>query len=445
MFKVYTIGGYNEVGKNMTAIDFGEDIILFDCGLHVSAVVDLQETEKQPTPKMLKDAGALPDDFLLDNKRDKVRAILISHAHLDHVGAVQYMAHKYPNAQIFGTPFTIEVLKTLTKDSRTIIKNKITKVNPNNSCTIKGKSKTYKADFVNITHSTIQATIIALHSPDGIIVYANDYKLDNSPTYGEKPNYKKMLELKKEGVKVLIIDALYSGTERKTPSEKIARALVEEVMLTVNHRNKGIIVTTFSSHIARLKSIVEFGKRLNRKVVFVGRSLNKYVSAAKAANKCPFEKDIELVSYSNQVKSRLSKINKEREKYVLVCTGHQGEPGSVLDRLVRKELPFNFKPQDSVIFSSSVIPTPINISNRANLDKKLRNSDVRVFDNVHVSGHGGREDLREMISMLKPKHLIPSHGSLDQLTPAVELAKEMGYGFDKTCHLMQDGGKLIVN
>jgi len=444
MFKVHTIGGYNEVGKNMTAIDFGDDIILFDCGLFIPAVVDLQETEKNPTPKMLKDAGALPDDFPLDGKRDKVRAILITHAHLDHVGAVQHMANKYPNAQIYSTPFAIEVLKTLMQDSRTNIKNKINIIKPDNSCTIKGAKRTYKADFVSISHSTIQSTFIALHTHEGIIVYANDFKLDNTPIVGNPPNYKKMRELAKKGVKLLIMDSLYSSAEIKTPSEKIARALVEEVLLTVNHRGKAIIVTTFSSHIARLKSIVEFSKKLGRKVIFIGRSLNKYVGAAQRVNQCPFKKDIELVTYSNQVRSKLRMLDKNREKYVIVCTGHQGEPGSILDRLVAGQLPFNFKPQDAVIFSSKVIPAPINVTNRVNLEKKLKNKDVRIFDHVHVSGHGGREDLREFLTILKPNNMIPSHGSLDQLTPAIEIAKELGYKFGKNCFLTQDGNTVFI-
>lgn len=444
MFKIHTIGGYNEVGKNMTAIDFGDDIIVFDCGLFIPAVVDLQETEKNPTPKMLNDAGALPDDLILEGKRDRVRAILITHAHLDHVGAVQHMASKFPNAQIYGTPFTIEVLKTLMQDSRTHIKNKINVIHPDNSCIIKGAKRTYKADFVSISHSTIQSTFIALHTHEGLIVYANDFKLDNNPIVGSPPNYKKMRELAKKGIRVLIMDSLYSGSELKTPSEKIARALVEEVLLTVDHKGKGIIVTTFSSHIARLKSIVDFSKKLGRKVVFVGRSLNKYVGAAQKIHQCPFKKDIELITYKNQVNSKLKMLDKEREKYVIVCTGHQGEPGSVLDRLAAGKLPFNFKPQDAVIFSSKVIPAPVNLTNRVNLEKKLKNKDVRIFDHVHVSGHGGREDLRELINILKPTNIIPAHGSLDQLTPAVELAKELGYIYGKNCFLAQDGNTIFI-
>tara|TARA_Y100000310_G_scaffold268572_1_gene281245 strand:+ start:11231 stop:12568 length:1338 start_codon:yes stop_codon:yes gene_type:complete len=445
MFKIHTLGGYNEVGKNMTAVEINDDIIVFDCGIFLPAVIDLQETSKQPTPKMFEDSGALPDDDFLEKNKHRVKAFLISHAHLDHVGAVQYLARKYPNAQICGTPFTIEVLKALIKDSRTIVKNKITTIKPDSSVLIRGKKETYKAEFVNITHSTIQSTFIALHTKDGVIVYANDYKLDKTPVMGSPPNYKKINELARKGVKMLIVDALYSKDDRKTHSEKIARAMVEEVMSTVDHRNKAIIISTFSSHIARLKSIVEFSKKLNRKVVFLGRSLAKYVEAAKKVNQCPFKSDIELVSYSRQVESRFRKLDKERGNWVIVCTGHQAEPGSILDRLVEGKLPFTFKPQDSVIFSSSVIPTPVNQTSRAHMDKKLKQKDVRIFDNVHVSGHGGREDLREMVNLFKPKHIIPSHGGFDKTTPAMDLVKEMGYKYGKTAHLCQNGNIVTVN
>ena len=444
MFKIHAIGGYGEVGKNMTAVEIGEDIILFDCGLYLPAVVDLQESTKTPSAKLLESVGAFPNDRVLEGKRDKVRAILIGHAHLDHVGAVQYIANRYPNAQIYGTPFTIAVLNSLIDDGKHFIKNKINIVAPNSSVNIKGKNGNYKADFINITHSTPQTSIIALDTNHGIVVYANDFKLDNNPVIGLPPNYDKMKEIAKKGVKVLIMDSLYSGSERKTPSEKIARALVEEVLLTVNHEGHGIIITTFSSHIARLKSIVDFSKKLNRKIIFVGRSLSKYVNAAKTAKICPFEKEIELATYPNQLEKKLKLAEKNRESYVIVCTGHQAEPGSILDRMVEGKLPFKLRPHDSVIFSAKVIPVPINISARANLDKKIRKKDVRIFDEVHVSGHGGSEDLRETIELLKPENIIPSHGSLDQLSPAVELAKEMGYEFGKNIHLVQDGTTIEV-
>jgi len=249
-------------------------------------------------------------------------------------------------------------------------------------------------------------------------------------------------KLSKEGIKVLIVDSLYSGVERKTPSEKIARALVEEVLLTIKNENSAIFVTTFSSHIARLKSIVDFGKKLDRKIYFMGRSMKKYVSAAIDVGMCPFQKDIQIVSYKNQIDSILNKVEKDRRKSLIVCTGHQGEPGSIMDKLSRGNLSFSFKPGDNVIFSSKTIPSPINVENKEQLDKRLKKSGVRIFDNIHVSGHAGREDLRDLISLIHPEHIIPAHGSSMQLIPMIELAKELGYKAGKNCHLLENGQKI---
>ncbi len=440
--KIYGIGGYNEVGKNMTVVDLGEDAIIFDCGLFLPPIVELEESEKVYSEKRLRAIGAVPSDDILDNLglRNKVRAILPSHAHLDHIGALPFLAYRY-NADIIGTPFTIEVLKTLLNDEKINLKNRLKVVQPNSFCYVQGKNKKYKVDFINITHSTLQTSMIALHTPQGVVLYANDFKFDNNPILGKKPNYEKLKEIAKEGVKAMVVDSLYSGDERKTASEKVARALLEEVMLTTNNQNAGLVVTTFSSHIARLKSIVDFGKQLNRKIVFCGRSLNKYVGAAMRIDMCPFRNDIQLASYKKQVEKSLRHINQHRGEYLMVCTGHQGEPGSILDRLSKNKLPFQFKSQDHVLFSSSVIPTKINIENRERLDLKLKKSGVRIFNNLHVSGHAGREDLRDFINMVNPEHIIPAHGSHDKIAPMAELAKELGYK-DKNIHLINDKQRL---
>ena len=443
--KIHTIGGYNEVGKNMTIIELADDAIILDSGFFMPAIVEMQEQEQQQSysEKKLRANSALPDDILVQRLglRNKVRAILLGHAHLDHIGAIPYTSYRY-DAPVVGTPFTIAVLKRIMDDEKIKIPNKIAPVNPNSSFTIKGKKRSYQAEFINTTHSTIQTSMVAIHTPEGVVLYANDFKLDNTPVMGLPPNYKALQSIAKEGVKVLIVDSLYSGENKKTPSEKVARALVEEVLLTIKNEKHAIFVSTFSSHIARIKSIVDFSKKLGRDVYVLGRSMNKYLSAANEVGMCPFRRDIQIGSYKRQVETILKKVQKNREKSLVICTGHQGEPGSILDRLSRKMLPFEFTQNDNVVFSSKTIPVPVNIANKENLDKKLRKSGARLFNDVHVSGHGGREDLRDLVSVVNPENIIPSHGSTQQLTPMIELAREMGFKSGKECHLMQDGQSL---
>lgn len=436
--KIHAIGGYNEVGKNMTALEINGDVILFDAGLFLPAIVGVKEREKFPTEKGMRAIGALPDDILLEKKglKNKVRAILVSHAHLDHVGGIPYIAPKY-NAPVLGTPFTMEVLKLLMEENK--LKNKIIAVKPNSSYTVKGEKTNYKVEFLNMTHSTIESAIIAVHTPEGIILYANDYKLDNSPVFGDKPNYQRLKELSKIGVKALIVDCLYAKDDKKTPSEKIAKGLLEDVLFNTENRNSGIIITTFSSHIARLKTITEFGRRLNREVIFFGRSLIKYVTAANNIGKAPFRSQIRLVSYKRQMEKILKKINNNKKDYIVVCTGHQGEPGSILDRISRGQLPYKLSSEDHVIFSSKTIPTPINEASKKELEERLKKYHVRIFDNVHVSGHGGKEDLRDLVKLTSPKNIIPSHGDLAKLVAGANLAQEMGYVLNKNVHLLQNG------
>jgi ribonuclease J len=443
--KIHTVGGFSEVGKNMAVLELDDDAFIFDEGFFLPAIVSLDEKERNEftyTEKRLKTIKAIPQDFHINKINHKVRAQFVGHAHLDHVGAIPFLSNKY-KAPIYGTPFTNNVLDSLLRDNNIVLRNKVKAIQPNTSFMIQGKNKKYKAEFLNITHSTPQTSLIAVHTSKGVVLYANDFKLDNTPVLGLKPNYKRLREIARQGVHALIIDSLYAGSDRKTPSEKIARHLLEEVLLTIQNRNSGIIVTTFSSHIARLKSILDFGKKLNREIVFLGRSLSKYTNAAKQAKIAPFFNNIKIVKYRRHVEKTLSKINKNRRKYLIVCTGHQGEPGSILERMSKNQLPFKIKENDNMIFSSSVIPTPITKDNFEKMENRLKKSKPRIFRDVHVSGHAGREDLRDMLNFLSPEHIIPAHGGSDKTLPMIELAKELGYG-KKQCNLMKDGGVLKI-
>lgn len=443
--EICTVGGFEEVGKNMTAVKVGEDVFIFDVGLYIPGVVELQDEgiHKYTIPG-LRRVGAIPDDRILDKLKwtKNVRAIIISHAHLDHVGGVPYVAHKYPNATIYATPFTMKVLETILEDEGIVLNNKRIVVQPDSTHFIKGKNKKYQIDFVHTTHSTIQCIFPALHTPEGIFFYGLDLKFDNYPTLGKPPNYKKMEELGKKGVKVLVVDALYSRTEKKPGGEKIASHLLEDAFSKVRDNKSAFFVSTFSSHIERLNTIVELARHTKREIVFLGRSLNKYVSCAMKVGLCPFSSKVKLIRYRRQINSFLKRVDQNRGRYLIVCTGHQAEANSMLDRIVKGETPFKFKRGDNMIFSSSVIPTPVNILAREKMDAKLRKMGVKIQSDVHVHGHGSREDLREQIELTKPKHIIAAHGPLELETPLIDLAKEYNYKFGETSHLSRDG-KLL--
>jgi len=443
--EVCTVGGFEFVGKNMTAVKVGEDVFIFDMGTHIPALIDLQDGRPQVyTEKQLRKAGAIPDDLVLDKLgwKNKVRAIFVGHAHLDHVGGVPYLAYRYPNAPIYASPFTMEVLNAITRDEKIRVNNKQIVMQENAKQVIKGQSGTYEIEFVHTTHSTIQCSSLALHTKEGVFFYAVDFKLDDTPVIENPPNYQRMKEIGKEGVKVLVINSLYSGSKGRTASESVARNLLEKAMASVNDKKSAFFITTFSSHIERLKSIVDFGKKTNRKIIFLGRSLDKYLNCSIRAKSAPSKENISTFRFVKQVNSILKEVERNRGKYLVVCTGHQAEERSILDRIVSGNTPFNFRQGDNIIFSSKIIPVPENILAREKMDERLRKLGVKIQDHVHVSGHGSEGDLKLMVTMLKPQQIIPTHGSPQQEMPMIRIAQGFGYEFRKNVHLSKDGKVL---
>ena len=440
----FAIGGFSEIGRNMVAVKIDEDVIIIDMGLFIPRVLDIEEENKAKeflTRERLIKIGAVADDSILDPYLKNVKAIILGHCHLDHIGAVPYLAKRY-NCPVYGTPFTIEVLKNSMKDDRLSINNELKAISPGSSFKVNSK---IKVDMINITHSTLQAAVIAVHTPYGIIVYANDFKLDNHPVLGKKPDYESLKALGDSGdVLLLICDSLYAGDESKTPSEKVAREMLRDVLLGIDNEGHSVIVTTFASHIARLKSIVDTGEELNRSVVFMGRSLKKYVVAAEALKLASFSGRVKILAYRDQIKKELKKIERNRGKYLIVCTGNQGEPNSTLVRIANGEYPFKFLAEDQVIFSSKVIPAKENIENREKLETNLKNKKVRMFKDIHVSGHAAKEDLRDFIGMLKPKNIIPIQGDSEILENLSKLAEEMGYEKGKNVHILSDSDIIEI-
>jgi len=440
--EICTLGGYNEVGKNCTAIKVDNEVIICDMGVHLEPYIKLTEDEDliAISAKQMTDVGAIPNLQPIKNWIKDVIAIIPTHAHLDHIGAIPFIANKF-NAPIIATPFTIEVIRSITKEEKIKLNNTLKVLNPKASLKL---SKNIKIEFIYMTHSTPQTVMVAIHTKYGIILYANDFKFDSTPTLGRKPNFERLKQLKGK-VLALIVDSTYAPLKQKTPSESVAKEMLREVMLGTESQGKAMIVTTFSSHLARLKSILEFGKKLNRKVVFLGRSLNKYIKAGEKVNIINFSKDAEMTKYGRDIRRKLREITKKGpEKYLLVVTGHQGEPKATLSKIAKKILPFDFYSEDEVVFSCKVIPTKTNEANREKLEEELRKFGVRIFRDVHTSGHAAREDIRDLINMVKPKNVIPAHGEIAMTSALADLAAEMGYIPGDTVHIMRDSQKLLL-
>ena len=228
--------------------------------------------------------------------------------------------------------------------------------------------------------------------------------------------------------------------ERNDPVS--AKEMLKDVIRGIDSSDKAIFATTFSSHLARLKTLIELGNQLNRKVVLLGRSLAKYVEAGEAVGIIEFTKEVELVKYPKHVKRAIAKIKGDPSGYFVICTGHQGEPKAMLSKLAKSgEI---FKRGDSVIFSCKIIPSPVNMANRKELEDDLKSRGVRIFKDIHVSGHPGKEDLRELLEMLKPQQVIPCHGSIEFTKGLTELLSEMDYRTGEQIHVMQDGQRISL-
>lgn len=448
--ELYAVGGYDNVGKNMTAIRFfderSDDVIILDIGLDLENYVEFKSEKRGCDLKEeeLKDLESIPDDSIISDFVDNVRLIVAGHVHLDHIGAIPYLGNKY-DCPVLATPFTIEVLKVTCADEGIKLRNKYIKLEAGNTFKV---NDLLSVEFVNITHSTPQTVLVVIHymEKDGSqknILYANDYKLDKTPIVEISPDFDKLREMGKDGIDVMISNCLYSSEDIHAPSENRAREMLLSEFKDKDVQNRAIIVTTFSSHIARLKSIVELARKLDRKIIFIGRSLKKYIESAKKAGIIDLEEDGEIISSRSKVKERFKDLSNRKTEYVIVCTGHQGEPNSVLWKLVNKEIKFNFQPNDVVIFSSNVIPTPYNEKLREDIEEKLKSMRINIIKDIHVSGHLAGRDYKDVLKILKPKLLIPTHGPEDLAKALIKIAENVEDIDIKTlrCH---DGHKYKI-
>ncbi len=433
------IGGYNEVGRQSTAIKIDDDVFIVDLGLHLDQYIKYTEDEEEDitttSRRGLRKAGAIPDWTSIKDWKKDVKGIILTHAHLDHIGAVPYLAELF-DCPVYGSPFTIALLKQLIDDKTMKFENELIPVTKPIQLT-----EGVKLELIHMTHSTVDCKMVVLHNKHGAVVVDNDFKLDRHPTLGKPPDFAAIERLSGKVV-AHVGECLYAPHPSKTPSESVARKMLEEVLLEEDFEGRTVFVSTFSSHIARLSSIIDMGKAMGRKVVFLGRSMAKYLAAAEEANILKLPKHVEVLKYGSQIR-KFFKQQKDLSKYLIVCTGHMGEPKAALAKLADGGYPFKFKPDDVVVFSSNVIPMPLIIANRDELVRKLKGQHVRIFDGVHVSGHASKEDLRWLMTTLAAKHLIPNHGTPEMTEAYIDIAREAGIPPSRI-HNLREGDRITL-
>lgn len=427
---VIAVGGYEEVGRNMTAVRIDNEVVIFDMGLCLDKLQTGEEGKEAYTTRELVAMGVIPEDSMIP--KGDVVAIVLSHGHLDHVGAADRLASAY-QCPIIGTPYTIELIKGMTKN------RELVELNPGELFEL---SPNFALELVHVTHSIPHSTIATLQTPEGRIVYANDFKFDNYPLLDAKTDYAKLKQIGREGVKLLICESVRAKEGGKSASESVARELLKDLMVP---DDATYYLTSFSSHIERIHSICEFAERMGRDPVFLGRSLKFYVSTAAKLGIITLPETATFVDRYPKVTKFLERVseNHTSQDYVFLATGNQGEPNSVLSRLAI-DSPLPLTSNTKVIFASETIPSPINIAHRELLERRLRTHGVRIYKDAHVSGHARSEDHRDLIRMLQPEHIIPSHGEIEKLAAYAELASEEGYDVGKNLHIMHNGKLLEI-
>ena len=435
--EIIPIGGYNKVEGNSTAIKVDDEVLILDMGLTMDNFVNYQNTrdlmQEERRSRLhygeLLRVDAVPDFYQIKDLHKNVKAVIPSHAHLDHVGAVPYGMKFFKKVPVIGTPYTIEFLKRDLLDkkySKTFNKNDNHLITVDLNSTFKLSNK-LTIELINVTHSIPDSAIITIHTPYGSIMYAVDYKFDEHPQIGDPPNYKRLGEIGKKGVKCLILESLYADYDIETPSEEDVKEDLYKTLSKMDTDSKTIFLSTFSSHIARIKTLIEIGVRMDREVYLVGRSLSTHTSVASKLNLMKF-KNCKIIYRSNEINDLLEEVSAKRGKHFIICTGHQGEPHSVLSRIANNKFSKSFLPEDVMIFSSSVIPTEQNEKSFNELEKKLIHYKLNIVKDIHASGHAGLKDHKKMLRMINPEFLIPAHAGLEKTQHIKLLSEQLGIG-----------------
>ena len=417
--KIIPIGGLGEVGRNMMVYEYDDDIIIVDCGLMF------------PNNDMLGVDYIIPDFQYLRNNRQKIRGLIFTHGHEDHIGAVNYFLEEFNNVPVYATPLTMGLVK---------VKLGKASLNQNVSLhTIQAGSQIrigkFKVDFFHVCHSIPDSVGLGIETPEGLIVQSGDYKFDHTPVDNWPTDYAKLVEFSKRGVLALIADSTNSTRPGWTPSEQVVGEALDKVFSQAKGR---IIVASFASLVSRMQQVVNAAKSFNRKIAFVGTSM---VENAKIAQKLGF-----LSIDEDQKISIEEALHLPDEKVAIMCTGSQGEPTSILGRLSRgTQRQFDIKEGDTVVLSSKTIPgnEEAVFSTINDLFRRGANVIYEQIAPVHVSGHGSQEDIKLLLHLTKPKYFIPAYGELRQLKQSAILAMQTGIP-ERHIAVVEDGQVITV-
>lgn len=415
--RVIPLGGLEQIGMNMTAIEYNGNIVIIDCGM---AFAD---------DTLLGIDLIIPDITYLKKNRSKVKAFFITHGHEDHIGAIPYIL-KEINVPIYGTKLSIALIERKLEEAKILDTAKLKVVDYGQKFYISD----FKVEFIRTNHSISDAAAIAIRTPAGIIFHTGDFKVDYTPVYGDAIDLWRMAELGQKKVLAVFSDS----TNAMRPGYTMSETTVGERFNTLfaEHQKKRIIVATFASNVDRVQQVINTAYKYKRKVILEGRSMINVIETATE------------LGYINMPKNTLISVNEMAnypdDKIVIITTGSQGESMAALSRMAAKShKKINIKSNDVIIFSSSPIPgNEKAISNVMN-ELSMMGAEV-VFEQTHVSGHACQEELKLIYALLKPQYIIPVHGEYRHRVANAQVAIDMGYN-NKNVLMIETGDVLELS
>ena len=414
--RVMMLGGLNEIGKNIAVIEYENDIIVIDCGLAF------------PDEDMLGVDLVIPDFTYLEKNASKIRGILITHGHEDHIGGLPYLL-KSINVPVYGTRLTLGIVESKLAEHKLLGERELITVEAGTVL----KLGVFKCEFIRANHSIADACMIAVKTPEGNILHTGDFKLDVSPIGGEMMDLTRIGEYGREGILLLMCESTNVDHPGFTPSEKRVGASLDLIFMT--NTDKRIIIATFSSNVHRVQQIINSSVKYGRKVAITGRSMLNVVGAAVRLGYM----DVPAGALID-----IADINRyPAEKITIVTTGSQGEPMSALYRMAFSDhSQVELTPRDLVVLSSPAIPGNEKLVSR--IINEMYKKGVSVYHDeavVHVSGHACQEELKLIHALTKPKYFMPIHGEYHHLMQHKELAEYMG--MDPQNIFLMDIGQVL--